>query len=346
MTTLTDAHAELFRRAPDERFDSVQALFEHCQREKSESTDRWAAPESIRPAPEAGRLALCVDTDQFTFNDWSFGQVCRLAGVQKDTVNRLSVDTAARVLAETMPGSGKPLQLLSRNGDVRAVHGASYTRLHNADLLVMLKEFATDFEPPQRGVGGATGLYCGEQDMFCFLIDPAGWTDIDGEAFAPGFFLWNSEVGRRSLGIKTFWFQAVCQNHIVWDTVEVVDFARKHTANVHEGVGRIREILLRLVETRDRRRDGFVDVIRRAMRERLGDDADEVLKVLQQRGVARAAAKEALQIAEGQGRFTVFAIVDALTRISARMKFAGDRVEADEAAAGLFALVAQEHAVA
>jgi hypothetical protein len=36
--------------------------------------------------------------------------------------------------------------------------------------------------------------------MFCFLIDPTGWTEINGEAFAPGFFLWNSEVGKRSVG--------------------------------------------------------------------------------------------------------------------------------------------------
>ena len=67
-----------------------------------------------------------------------------------------------------------------------------------------------------------------------FLVDPLGWTEIDGEAFAPGFYAWNSEVGRRSIGIETFWFQAVCQNHIVWDAVEVVEFSRKHTANVHE----------------------------------------------------------------------------------------------------------------
>ena len=33
---------------------------------------------------------------------------------------------------------------------------------------------------------GGTGLYCGEQDMFCFLIDPQGWTDIGGEAFIRG----------------------------------------------------------------------------------------------------------------------------------------------------------------
>ena len=40
--------------------------------------------------------------------------------------------------------------------------------------------------------------------------------------------------------MQTLWFQAVRQNHIVWDAVEVVDFSRKHTANVYEAVADIR----------------------------------------------------------------------------------------------------------
>ncbi len=157
----------------------------------------------------------------------------------------------------------------------------------------MLGEFATDFEPPPVGVNGATGLYCGEQDLFCFLIDPSGWAEIAGEAFAPGFFVWNSEVGRRTLGVKTFWFQAVCQNHIVWDAVEVVEFSRKHTANVHDGLRDIREIIARLVECRDQRRDSFVRVVEKAAAERLGSDADKVLEVLKDHGIRRTLAKEA-----------------------------------------------------
>ena len=79
--------------------------------------------------------------------------------------------------------------------------------------------------------------------MFCFLIDPAGWTEIGGQAFAPGFFVWNSEVGSRSVGIETFWFQAVCQKHIVCDAVDVVEFSRKHTANVGDSLREIRRIV-------------------------------------------------------------------------------------------------------
>ena len=305
----------------------------------------------------------------FRLNDWSFSQLCGLAGVNKATVNRLSPATAHQVFAETLPQSGdKPLQLLTTTGDVgetiRSIHGASYTRLYDADLLSMVREFATDFQPPQEagfapggqgvqgdgpgdGSGGdkalhrgGTGLYRGEQDMFVFLIDPTGWTEINGEAFAPGFFLWNSEVGKRSVGIQTFWFQAVCQNHIVWDAVEVVEFSRKHTANVHEAFSQIREIVGRLVAKRDERRDGFARVIRKAMETQLGGSADEVLKVLSAKGITRALAKEALKVAKENGRFTVFALVDALTRMSRRMKFAGERTDADAKAASLLALAA------
>jgi histone H3/H4 len=176
--------------------------------------------------------------------------------------------------------------------------------------------------------------------MFCFLIDPLGWTEIDGEAFAPGFFLWNSEVGRRSLGIQTFWFQAVCQNHIVWDAVEVCEFKRKHTANVRDGLLDIRRIIDQLVAKRDARRDGFSAAIAKAMHERLGADAEEVMKVLVEHDIPRNLAKQALIMAEQQGRFTIFAVVDALTRLTQSIRYAGDRVEIDAKVGTLLALAA------
>ena len=81
-----------------------------------------------------------------------------------------------KVFEETMPKGGKPMQLYANGDLIRSIHGASYTRLHDVDLPTMLKEFATDFVPPQEsgglGSSGGSGLYCGEQDMFCFLIDP------------------------------------------------------------------------------------------------------------------------------------------------------------------------------
>lgn len=345
MQNLTRASQELFRRTDDDAFTSLSDLLRHCRREKELSVDRWHAPTALMPNAEAGGLQLALGTDgAFEMNEWSFGQLCHLAGVSKDTVNRLSADTARQVFAETMPRGNKPLQVFTDQRRVRSIHGVSYTRLYNADLVAMLSEFAVDFQPPQKaadgiaGEQGGTGLYCGEQDLFAFLIDPTGWTEIDGEAFAPGFFVWNSEVGKRSIGIETFWFQAVCQNHIVWDAVEVVEFTRKHTANVHECLGEIRRILEALVAKRDERKDGFVRVIKKAMQTRLGNDAEEALEALGKHGVSKALAKRALEMARESGRFTIFSLVDALTRIAGEEKNAGDRVTADVKAARLLAL--------
>lgn len=341
MTTLNAASRKLFRRSADEKFDSFDALWSKCNEDMRRSTDRWHSPAEIVPNPGEGRLDIDLGPQgAYRLNDWSFTQMCKLAGVSKETLNKLSPQTACMALNETMPRGGKPLQLLSIDRTIRSIHGASYTRLHNIDLLTIVREFATDFQPPQRSKYGGSGLYAGEQDMFVFLIDPLGWAEIEGEAFAPGFFLWNSEVGRRSVGIQTFWFQAVCANHIVWDAVEVVDFTRKHTANVHECLAEIRRHIERLVDKRDQRRDGFARVIANAFKTKLGNDAEEVAKVLAKHGIPRDLGKQALLMAEQAGRFTVFSIVDALTRIAGEYQYAGDRLDLDQKASSLLALAA------
>ena len=69
-------------------------------------------------------------------------------------------------------------------------------------------------------------------------------------------------------------------------------------------------------------------------------EPEEVMKVLIQRGIGRTWAKQALQIAEQQGRFTIFAMVDALTRMAGEVTFAGERAELDQKAAGLLTLAA------
>lgn len=328
MVTLKRAHQELFRRKPDEAFDSFEALYRKVSSDRENSIDNWVPHEDLTITHD---LTFEIEANpDYRLNEWSFSQLCRMAGVSKDTINRLSRKTASKALQETLPSSQKPFQILTTGSDIRAIHGVAYTRLWNQELLDVVKEFTSDFTPPQTAMDGqSTGLYCGEQDMFAFLIDPTGWAEIDGEAFAPGFFLWNSEVGRRSLGVQTFWFQKVCQNHIVWDAVEVVEFTRKHTANIRDGLGEIRQIIENLAKKRDERRDGFVKVIRKAMTEKLGDDADEVSRRLAAEGIPRGVVKDAMEIARQQGGFTIFSLVDALTRTSQSVQLAGNRVELD-----------------
>jgi len=340
MATLTKASQELFRRGPDECFDSFDALRRHCRTQREASTDLWERMDNLTLTHD---LTFCAGSDgaELKLNDWSFSQLCGMAGVQKSTVNRLTPKTASRVFEETLPRAEKPLQILATGDEIRSIHGVAYTRLWNAELLDVVQEFASDFSPPQRAFDGVhTGLYCGEQDLFAFLIDPAGWAEIDGEAFAPGFFVWNSEVGRRSLGIQTFWYQRICQNHIVWDATEVVEFSRKHTANVRDGLNEIRRIIENLVAKRDQRRDSFSAVIKKAMSQQLAEDGEDMAKALIAEGIPRHLIKDSLEIARQRGAFTIFSLVDALTQVSQKVRFAGDRAELDAKIGQLLALAA------
>lgn len=336
MATLTRAHRELYRRSADETFATLPDLLAHCQQQRSRSSDRWQLPQAFTPQPgDDGRPALVFGDEALTFNDWSFGQICNLAGVGKDTLNRLSGDTACRVLKETLPTDGtKPYQVFAEAGGIRSLHGTAYTRLHNADLLETVRDCATDFVPPQAAHNGGTGLYCGEQDMFAFLVDPAGWIEIGGQSFCPGFFVWNSEVGKRSVGVQTFWLQAICQNHIVWDATEVVEFSRKHTANVRDALDEVRGIIQSLVRKRDDRRDSFAQVIRGCMAKTLAD-SDEATALLGRYDLRGKLVKDALEIARQQGRFTVWSLVDAITRLAGEMKWIGERTDIDQKASRL-----------
>jgi len=339
MTNLNRAHRELYRRGPDETFQTLQELHDHCRSERKYSADVWQLPQTLQPLVQEGSLSLTLEKGGGVgLTDWSFSQLCRFAGISKDTINRLQPETATLAFRDTLPQGDKPVQLLTTGNTVRSVHGVSYTRLWNAELIETVRDVAPEFQPPQSAMNGGTGLYCGEQDMFCFLIDPTGWIEIEGEAFAPGFFVWNSEVGRRSLGMQSFWFQRICQNHIVWDAVEVVEFSRKHTANVRDGLLEIRRHIAALVAKRDSRRDKFAEVLKKAMSTKLGSDAEQVAKELGKHDIPQHLVKDAMEIARAQGGFTIFALVDALTRLTQRVTFAADRAEADWKVARLLSL--------
>ena len=66
----------------------------------------------------------------------------------------------------------------------------------------------------------------------------------------------------------------------------------------------------------------------------------KVMDVLNKHSITRKLAKEAIEAAQRQSELTIFAIVDALTRIASKVKNGGDRTEADTKASALLALAA------
>jgi len=189
MVNLKRAHEQLFRRTRDEKFESLPELMAHCRSQREVSQELWHPPGLLLPQVGSRSMELHLGSDgAFALNHWSFSQLCSLCGVSRDTINKLSPETASRALQETRPTGAKPMQVFVNEDTVRAIHGTQYSRLWNTDLLDAVLDAAPDFQPPQTAAGGGTGLYAGQEDLFIFLIDPAGWTDIEGQPFAPGLF--------------------------------------------------------------------------------------------------------------------------------------------------------------
>lgn len=335
MAHLMKASNELFKRRPDERFNSFGDLFANCKRRREESEEHWCRSLLFDSAPgEHSSLSMTIDDTSFKLNEWSFSQLCRLGGVSKDTLNKLSPGTASLAMRETLPRLRKPFQVYASDETARAVHGTAYTRLYDEEVLTVLNEFQDEFAPPPRGMNGGTGLYAGEQDMFCFLIDETSRVEVRGESFAPGMFVWNSEVGKRSVGISTFWYQHVCQNHIVWDAIDVVELTRKHTTNVHRSLDEIRRAIDQLISVRDERKDAFATTVDKAMDLRIAADTEEASTVLRREGIRPDIIRRVLS--EGAD-LTVFGVVDAITRLARDVPNAGDRLVLDSKAASLLA---------
>ena len=153
MASLTKAHHELFRREPDECFESFESMHSHCLAQREKSVEHWHLPQRLAPNHDDGSLQFDLDNgDRFRLNDWSFGQLCKLCGVSRDTINRLRPDTAGQAIRETLPSADKPLQILAAGDSMRSIHGVTYTRLWNSELLDVVNEFASDFTPPQKAI--------------------------------------------------------------------------------------------------------------------------------------------------------------------------------------------------
>ena len=114
MVSLTRANRELYRRGPDETFHTLKDLHEHCRQERQYSTDVWQLPQTLQPSLCDGELTVTLEkNDGVGLTDWSFTQLCRLAGISKDTVNRFNPDTARLAFRDTLPSGEKPVQLLT-----------------------------------------------------------------------------------------------------------------------------------------------------------------------------------------------------------------------------------------
>lgn len=142
-----------------------------------------------------------------------------------------------------------PVPYSSKEITLAAATGPRYGRIWNADVTKeLVKRFGNGVGDSSWRVPGMFGkqldevtkqnttLYASDRDMFVFLADEENRIELpnrrNGEkgSLAKGFFVYNSEVGSKTLGLAFFLFDYVCCNRIVWGVEEFQKIAIRHTS--------------------------------------------------------------------------------------------------------------------
>lgn len=192
-----------------------------------------------------------------TLTHWSFGQMAGLAGAPAGYLRKLPAPMAADCLnyglqiERDVEDVGILLTQEDQNIALRAATGPNYGRIWNADITgELMRRFGDgrtgDFRVP--GEFGKevpvtkdnTTLYGSDRDMFVFLADEKNRLEVPNRrngqsgSLARGFFVWNSEVGSRSVGVAFFLFDFVCMNRIVWGVQGYTERRLRHTISAPE----------------------------------------------------------------------------------------------------------------
>lgn len=269
MTELMQASNNWASRPADERFASLHDMQTKMRSLKSRSDYDVHTTRHIEVAPVTGddthrKLQINLEGGplagmQLEPNHWSFGQLCSLASpgnspagyfrdsklpaeVIADCLNyNLTRDRSVEsvgILGTTMPY--EPGTHKRGAAELRAATGPNYGRVWNADTVDMLVDRFGDGVTGDWRVPGEFGkrvnvtkdnttLFASDRDMFVFLADEDRRIEVAGRSLARGFFVWNSEVGDKTLGAGFFLFDYVCCNRIVWGANQYTEVRIRHT---------------------------------------------------------------------------------------------------------------------
>jgi hypothetical protein len=229
---------------------------------KANSTEIQVRTADIVPQTEGGKLLFQIPgyNDPVEPTNLGFSHLCSRIKAPADYLRRLPNELASQCMQHGFDRAGlideEEIALITSGPAgprLRAMTSVGYGRIWDSELssaIRVLTEETNDWQVPIAFLRPgdhynpvvamdvskeATTLYSGDRDTFIFLCDQtrpivAGkLPDGSDRLFFRGFMSWNSEVGARKLGVKTFLYQMVCQNRQIHSQAGVEAIAQRHT---------------------------------------------------------------------------------------------------------------------
>jgi len=354
--TAYTAHREWAKRPPDERYASVQALYEAAR-------SRYARIEE-RATETVGLRTEALDTDDLVIRNtsgrtaalthWSFGQLATIASAPPSYLRTLPATIASEAINYGLQWFARDeYQLFIERAapwTVHAITSPRYARVQHHELAGRVLDLMAQHPAWHLPLGykdgefGAervpSGAYLGDRDMFLFLVD--GNRDLDDPTDSThaglfrGFILRNSDVGAAALTLDVFLFRKVCGNHIIWGFQHVVGFRRRHVGASIQSAWTTSLDTVRDALDADTANDRAL--LLRATSQELGATRDAVIDTAVRRlEVSQKQAGEAYTLAEEHetNPRSVWGFVQGLTRLSQRTPWQDGRYVIDRAASRL-----------
>lgn len=365
MSTLVQASKQWATRPPEERFTSLPDMRAMLEGVRKNSDSRVISSRQLTAIPTDDNRGIVIQGSSGNIaspTNWAFGQLASLSGAPASYLRTLPAPLVADCLNYGLKVERDVADvgvLLTRSGDrqsieLRAATGARYGRIWNVDVVRALEErfgdgVTGDFRVP--GIQGKalesvtkenTTMFASDRDMFVFLADEQNRIEVsdrrDGKpgTLARGFFVTNSEVGAGALKIKTFLFDYVCQNRIVWGAHELDEISIRHTASAPDRF--IEEAAPALLAYASASSSGVLNVLEAARSAKL----EKVDQFLANRFGARIADRIKAVHVEEEGRpiETVWDAVTGATAYARSIPWTVDRVAFEETAGDLLDAVA------
>ena len=250
MSVLTQANRDWESRPADERFSSIVDMHGRAVLYRQNAAEATVAQGDLQVVADDGNLSIVGPSgDAAALNNWSFDQLAKRAKAPAGYLQTVGADLAAQCLnvglqrtakeaEESEDGASRALILFDNSAaehkglKVRGITSTLYSRIWNADVTARLLQLEErgPWQPAPAAFDGSRGLYLGDRDMFAFMVDNDRriFQKGPGGGLSRGFMIWNGEVGDRSIGVMTFFYEYVCGNHRIWGVKGVEELRIAH----------------------------------------------------------------------------------------------------------------------
>lgn len=369
---IMSAHEQWKTRPADQRFWNLTDLHKATLAHRQAAAEASLDMADIRVEAVDGKIEISGRAGTHAeLTHFAFGQLAARSDAPASYLRSLPATLAVQNINHGLKNKadhGPAKLLLHSNGGyyVRALTSDKYSRLWNhsiSEKLLRLQDMgwtaapayvpwgaeAADFDTriataeqaalsltvKAGDVIAPAGLYASFEDMFVFLVQKDKViADGSESGLMRGIIVWNSEVGKTTFGMQSFYFRGVCGNHIIWDAEDVKELRMRHVGLTDDKAFRGLELELRKYANGSA---SLMEAKIESARRFTFDSAkpeDIVDFVFDKKILTRADAKRAIDavIPEIDGApNTAWGLAQGITRISQTEKNADKRTELDRA---------------